>query len=113
MFYEKDILNPVYIDNQDDANKLFDKMVNNPIQNLFIWALLLDRIEIAKIFWMIGNVYEAIFFKQKKLFLRHIDCNCHFKHHMAYSLLAATLLNNMSAESSQPVSLQAKSVYDL
>lgn len=30
--------------------------VINPEQNLFLWALLLNRIEIAILFWQIGEV---------------------------------------------------------
>ena len=47
--------------------KLFKKesfgteLVMNPAKNLFVWALLLNRIETAKIFWKIGEVGRHFF----------------------------------------------------
>ena len=35
--------------------------VRYPEQNLFLWALLLNRIEIAIIFWQIGEVRQNMF----------------------------------------------------
>ena len=37
--------------------------VEFPEQNLFLWALLMNRIDIAKLFWQTGEV------KNKKFFL--------------------------------------------
>jgi hypothetical protein len=36
--------------------EIFNLKVKYPSQNLFVWALLLNRIEIAKIFWQLGFV---------------------------------------------------------
>ncbi len=38
------------------VNPIFFDKVNEPEQNLFIWAMFLNRIEIAKIFWQYGDV---------------------------------------------------------
>ncbi len=54
--FDKETKGPLFIGNQQDLSRAMEKLVSHPIQNLFIWALLLDRIEIAKIFWMIGHV---------------------------------------------------------
>ena len=35
--------------------------------NLFLWALLLNRIEIAKIFWKLGEVSHLKCFEKKKI----------------------------------------------
>ena len=42
--------------NQDFLAKSSDKTVLYPELNLFIWSLLLNRIELAKYFWRIGSV---------------------------------------------------------
>ena len=39
-----------------DPKFLVDDSKNEPEINLFVWALLLNRIELAKIFWKIGKV---------------------------------------------------------
>jgi hypothetical protein len=39
--------------------KTFGKRVEFAEMNLFVWALLLNRIEIAKIFWQSGEVREG------------------------------------------------------
>jgi len=42
--------------NQDFLAKSSEKTVLYPELNLFIWSLLLNRIELAKYFWRIGSV---------------------------------------------------------
>jgi hypothetical protein len=53
--YEKNEQMPLIIE-EEDCSLEFDKYVEDPIMNLFLWAILLNRIEIAKIFWQIGQV---------------------------------------------------------
>jgi hypothetical protein len=36
--------------------------IEDPDMNLFVWAVLMNRIEIAKIFWRIGDVIKRILF---------------------------------------------------
>jgi hypothetical protein len=41
-------------------NKEFGyEKVEFPEQNLFLWALLMNRIDIAKLFWQTGEVYHS------------------------------------------------------
>lgn len=77
--YEKENLRPLVIEHESDGinslfikiyssnlkklvyflkivSHIFQNLVDHPIQNLFLWAVLLNRIEIAKIFWQIGQV---------------------------------------------------------
>jgi hypothetical protein len=47
----------LFIDNEfDDVSGEFDRKVENSVMNLFVWAVLLNRTEMAKIFWQIGDV---------------------------------------------------------
>lgn len=40
----------------NDLKVYFLLDTQRPVQNLFFWCLLFDRIEIAKIFWKMGDV---------------------------------------------------------
>lgn len=33
-----------------------DKIINEPELNLFLWAIIAHRVEIAKLFWRLGKV---------------------------------------------------------
>jgi hypothetical protein len=48
--------NKINSTNIEDKTSFGIEMDRFPIQNLFLWSLLLNRIELAKIFWQIGNV---------------------------------------------------------
>jgi hypothetical protein len=55
--YEKNEKLRLYLKNDhEDCSGKFDEYVKDPIMNMFLWAVLLNRIEIAKIFWQIGDV---------------------------------------------------------
>ena len=60
-----------------------------PEIHLFVWALLSNKIELAKIFWKIGKV-------NKNLFVSNIFTNYYFKFKIANALFAAQLLKNVS-----------------
>jgi hypothetical protein len=40
---------------------MFNLKVEHPAQNLFFWALVLNRVEIAKVFWQVGKVKNLLF----------------------------------------------------
>ena len=70
----------------------FNLKVKYVSQNLFVWALLLNRIEIAKIFWQLGYVryiYIYYFLNPYKFFLHII------KFQIANGLFASILLTNL------------------
>jgi hypothetical protein len=55
--YEKNEKLRLYIDNEfDDVSENFETKVKEPVMNLFVWSVLLNRNEMAKIFWQIGEV---------------------------------------------------------
>lgn len=51
------------------VSHIFKNLVEHPIQNLFMWAIFLNRIEIAKIFWQIGQVKIRIELISKLLYI--------------------------------------------
>jgi hypothetical protein len=53
--YKKNEKKYLLFDGADYSGE-FEKYVEDPIMNLFVWAILLNRIEIATIFWQIGHV---------------------------------------------------------
>ena len=61
---------------------LADDSKNEPEINLFVWALLLNRIELAKIFWKIGKVNKNIYLK-KNIFSKFF-CNSSSRLPMLY-----------------------------
>ena len=74
----KNISNDLLSSSPDDAfipgETEFQVKVENTEINLFVWAILLNRIEIAKIFWKIGKVW--FFFKLQNL--KKFYLNLHF-----------------------------------
>lgn len=70
------------------VNSQFKKAAVNPAQNLFIWAVLLNRIDIAKIFWQFG------------------------KYQMANALYCSILLKNMSTSLPQSSDLLYQAKYE-
>ena len=67
LIFIKKISNDLLASSPDDAfipgETEFQEKVENTEINLFVWAILLNRIEIAKIFWKIGKVLLIDFFK--------------------------------------------------
>ncbi len=55
-FMQFEFLNQAKSSNKTFLAKSSDKTVLYPELNLFIWSLLLNRIELAKYFWRIGSV---------------------------------------------------------
>jgi hypothetical protein len=54
--FEKESANERDTSDIDVQDALLGSRVEYPAQNLFLWAILYNRIETAKIFWRIGQV---------------------------------------------------------
>lgn len=44
------------IEDEGNLSHVMDHLVEYPNQNIFIWAILLNRIELAIIFWQMSHV---------------------------------------------------------
>jgi hypothetical protein len=58
-----------------------DTITKNPLINLFVWAILMNRIELAKLFWKLTDVKFILFF----CFDAHVFFGTRIKYQVLYS----------------------------